>query len=357
MNKVITINLRGRAYQLEEGGYNALQDYLREAAGRLQDDPDRQEILADLEQSIAEKFDRRLAPGKNVVTEQEVAETLKDMGPVQAPAGETAGSAPKKETAAPHKRLYKIREGAVIAGVCTGLAAYFNVDLTLVRVIFVALAILTHGAWIVVYILMMLIIPSATTSAETAAAFGQPYTAQDLIDRARTEYQKFADKAEWKKWKYEAKQKLRREKWEARQAYRAFRPSPALGFFMAILSLLWLLGLLGLISRGAVFGYAVPADLPRWIAILVWLCLYGFIMSPLKALRWTHYCQPGAADGVPAYYHQSHGDFAESIAWMAFFVLLGWAAWRYVPVTHVYAQQAWLWLQHVTASWHLSRQA
>ena len=57
MNKVITINLGGTAYQLEEGGYDALRAYLETAprhgckAIRTAD-----EILADIEQAIAEKF-------------------------------------------------------------------------------------------------------------------------------------------------------------------------------------------------------------------------------------------------------------------------------------------------------------
>ena len=56
MNKVITINLGGTAYQLEEGGYDALRAYLETATARLQGNPDRDEILSDIEQAIAEKF-------------------------------------------------------------------------------------------------------------------------------------------------------------------------------------------------------------------------------------------------------------------------------------------------------------
>ena len=36
----------------------------------------------------------------------------------------------------PSKRLYRIREGRVVAGVCAGIAAYFGVDPTLVRLAF-----------------------------------------------------------------------------------------------------------------------------------------------------------------------------------------------------------------------------
>jgi hypothetical protein len=53
MNKVITINLGGTAYQLEEGGYDALRAYLEAAAARLQGNPDREEILSDIEGAIS----------------------------------------------------------------------------------------------------------------------------------------------------------------------------------------------------------------------------------------------------------------------------------------------------------------
>ena len=52
-----------------------------------------------------------------------------------------------------------LREGAIIGGVCAGLAAYFKVDTCLVRLIFVALTFLTGGAWIIAYVIMMIILP------------------------------------------------------------------------------------------------------------------------------------------------------------------------------------------------------
>jgi phage shock protein C len=55
------------------------------------------------------------------------------------------------------KRLYRIRDGRIVAGVCAGLAAYFGIDPTLVRLAFVLLTffgglgiLLYLGAWMVV---------------------------------------------------------------------------------------------------------------------------------------------------------------------------------------------------------------
>ena len=55
------------------------------------------------------------------------------------------------------KRLYRIRDGRVVAGVCAGLAVYYGVDPTLVRLAFALLAVfggmgilLYLGAWVVI---------------------------------------------------------------------------------------------------------------------------------------------------------------------------------------------------------------
>ena len=87
MQKVITINLNGNAFQLDEHGYEALRAYLEHAEAQLGGNPDASEILRDLEQSIAEKCQRLLGPGKTVVTTAEIAQMLREIGPVDSSAG------------------------------------------------------------------------------------------------------------------------------------------------------------------------------------------------------------------------------------------------------------------------------
>lgn len=57
-----------------------------------------------------------------------------------------------------NKKLYKVEEGKMICGVCTGLAVYFNVDPTLIRLAFALLTIM-GGCGILAYILAAIIIP------------------------------------------------------------------------------------------------------------------------------------------------------------------------------------------------------
>lgn len=56
------------------------------------------------------------------------------------------------------KRLYRSRTDKQIAGVCGGLGQYFKVDPTIVRLIFILLAI-TGGPGLILYIVLALIIP------------------------------------------------------------------------------------------------------------------------------------------------------------------------------------------------------
>jgi len=56
------------------------------------------------------------------------------------------------------KRLYRAREGRVVAGVCAGLAAYFGVDPTLVRLAFV-LVTLFGGLGVLFYLFAWIVIP------------------------------------------------------------------------------------------------------------------------------------------------------------------------------------------------------
>jgi phage shock protein C len=58
------------------------------------------------------------------------------------------------------RRLYRSRSNRQLAGVCGGLADYFNIDATLVRVLFVVLAVL-GGSGLLAYILFWIVVPEA----------------------------------------------------------------------------------------------------------------------------------------------------------------------------------------------------
>ena len=56
------------------------------------------------------------------------------------------------------KRLTRVEDGRMIAGVCAGLANYLGVDATVVRLIFVLLALFAAGG-VLLYLILWLIMP------------------------------------------------------------------------------------------------------------------------------------------------------------------------------------------------------
>jgi len=319
MNTVIIINLNGNAFHLEELGFKSLQAYLERAEAALKDNPDKAEIMADLEQAIADKCARFLLPHKNVLTAAEIDEVLKEMGPVQSEntgdagdAGAGGGSGPNAESktssagAGAPKRLYQIREGAMLSGVCTGLAAYLNVDVTIVRIAFVLLTLLTTGIWILVYLGLMLVVPFANTGEEHAAAAGAPFNAQEVIDRAKKHYGEFKDSKEWRRhWRQQRREWRRRWRegayWWGHNLQRnvhQFSSSavygghvgatlliPFLAVFNAVLFCVLIAAIVSLATTGAIFGWVVAGSIPLWVSILILMFFYSMISRPLRHAR------------------------------------------------------------------------
>ena len=108
---------------------------------------------------MADQCTRRMRAGQSVVTLAELEPALEEIGSVQAPGNGSAWPHPPRE--ATPRVLQQVSEGAVISGVCLGLARYFRLDVTLLRVISVLLLLGTGGAMVLVYLGLMLLMPYA----------------------------------------------------------------------------------------------------------------------------------------------------------------------------------------------------
>ena len=63
------------------------------------------------------------------------------------------------------KRLYRMKEGKMVCGVCAGIAKYYNIDPTLVRVVW-AVASCFYFAGVIAYVAAALIIPEESNLIE-----------------------------------------------------------------------------------------------------------------------------------------------------------------------------------------------
>ncbi|MEO6004071.1 MAG: PspC domain-containing protein [Opitutus sp.] len=367
MNKVVTINLNGNAYQLEEIGYETLRKYLDNAARQLATNPDKDEIIADIEQAIGDKCRARTGPHRTVVLAKDVEQIIAEMGPVDdgsthaTKADEDAKTPPPPNEpnsgVRPVRRMYKLQDGAILAGVCNGIAAYFRIDPSLVRILFVVLAFFTLGGMAVAYLALILILPAADTPGEKAAAHGIPSTAQEFIHRAREGYYEAAKnwndkhaRRQWKRkfrremggWNQRFKQEMRAHSaaWQSNWgqnwanhpgAYRGlWFTLSLLTVFTVAFTIAWILAMISLLTTGAVYGIALPAGMPVWAGVVVLFLIYHFAVWPLRASR--HALSHGGWGG-------SHGAGscsgpADALVWFVFLGFMVWLADRYVPHAH-----------------------
>ncbi len=377
MRRVITVSLNGNAFQVEEDACEVLAAYLDGAALSLAHNPDRQEIVADLEQAIADKCARYLTPHKTVVTRAELQQIITEMGPVDGesaqagteqasgPATAGAGAAraePNPASGAP-RRLYQISDGAVISGVCNGLGAYFSVDVTLIRVLSVVLAFLTGGVAVLIYLILMFVVPYASTSEEHAAAHGLPFNARVLVERAKRKYAQFAQTAtsanesrprKWSREWHRARAQMRQARRHARHEWTGYRghtpgrgsaaaapPGGAvpgaygvqvvsatvlvlLGVVFAAFTIGWLVSFVSLVTTGAVFGWKIPGDVPLWVATVAMLVIYALVTAPIKAARY--------AARFPADHHPGSWVSAwDGTVGFVILITIGWYAAHHLP--------------------------
>lgn len=340
MQKVISINLNGHAYQVDEAGYDALRDYLAGAERTLAGNPDRREIVADLEQAIANRCRQVLGPHKSVVTAAEMEQIIKEMGPIEAPgaAGEAESeSAREPADAAPRsRRLYRIPDGAMIAGVCNGLGAYFGVDAVLVRFGFVIAAVLTKGAAVIGYVAMMFVIPEAKTAAQRADAGGAPFNAKEVIERAKR--QAAEGSRTWRReWRRQQRQ-WRRYGWGAGAAS-PYGSMPALVAFLPLFGLVhvamfvtMIAMLVSLVNTGTILRWHLPEEVPLWAGALILLVGYQIVVSPIRA---AHHWASRPDSGPMAQWLA----FWNAVVWLLGMAFALWVASNHVPELREFAQR------------------
>ncbi len=96
------------------------------------------------------------------------------------------------------KRLTKSKDNVVLTGSLAGIAEYFNIDPTIVRIFYVAISFMGFGSPVLVYILLAIFIPAADTRSSDHGQNNKYYRNNDYrkSDRPRKEAEK-VDEDDW----------------------------------------------------------------------------------------------------------------------------------------------------------------
>jgi phage shock protein PspC (stress-responsive transcriptional regulator) len=182
MNKTIIININGIVFHIEEDAYEILKEYMTNVKRHFLNSADSLEITTDIENRIAEMFSDILThENKQVIVEQDVQSVIEQMGTVDEfdEIYEDAKADTNNAYAfnAGERRLFRDPDDHLVSGVCAGIANYFNIEPVWIRLAF-ALSIFFAGSGLLLYIILWIVIPRATTRADRMAMKGEKLNLQ-----------------------------------------------------------------------------------------------------------------------------------------------------------------------------------
>jgi phage shock protein PspC (stress-responsive transcriptional regulator) len=182
MKKTLTANISGTVFHIEEDAYDRLHRYLNTIRGQFTGTEGQEEIMADIESRIAELFTERLDGRRQVVSMDDVDHVIGIMGQPEdyADGAESTGGTPPPPPSDGRRRLFRDPADTWVGGVFGGLAAYLGTDPLWMRIAFILLVIFGVGSPILIYLVLWILIPQASTAAERLMMQGEPVTVDNL---------------------------------------------------------------------------------------------------------------------------------------------------------------------------------
>ncbi|OFY85478.1 MAG: hypothetical protein A3F72_09890 [Bacteroidetes bacterium RIFCSPLOWO2_12_FULL_35_15] len=199
MNRTITMNLSGIIFHIEEDAYDMLNKYLSTIKGYFKDSDGRDEIMSDIESRIAEMLQEKVSKTKQAVLMNDVESVIAVMGKPEDFAGESGTTENKESTAGENKtysenkgrrRVFRDPDDKVIGGVCSGIASYFDFDPIWLRAAF-AISFFVFGTGLLLYIILIIIIPKAKTTAEKLEMRGEKVDVNNIGKAVNEEFEDF----------------------------------------------------------------------------------------------------------------------------------------------------------------------
>ncbi len=190
MKTTENISLAGYSFVIETDAYYELEEYLNDIRSSFSEDSSAEEIVADIEERIAELLRERYIDGM-VVDIVMIREIKKRIGnpnemaqedPVhETPIQEDSSKQEKKGLRSRH--LYRNMDERIFGGVCSGLGTYFGVDKVIFRIIFLIFFLIGFIGWddgpyvllsCLAYFCLWIAMPAARTAEQKRQMKGKP---------------------------------------------------------------------------------------------------------------------------------------------------------------------------------------
>lgn len=178
MNEITRIHIAKTAYDIEIAAKKQLEKYIKSLEVYTQD----KEVIADIEIRITELLAERNVNAGGVITTDDVAAVRKQLGEPYEFADDDGDIAVGLQDEVKSRRLYRSTDDAVLGGVLSGVATYFNINPLWTRLAFVVLLFISFGLATVVYIVFWIITPAARTATQKLQLAGKDVTVNSIKD-------------------------------------------------------------------------------------------------------------------------------------------------------------------------------
>jgi phage shock protein PspC (stress-responsive transcriptional regulator) len=195
MNKTVNINLGGMFFHIDEDAYLKMTRYFDAIKRSLSKSSGQEEIIKDIEMRVSELLTEKQKSDKHVIGLKDVDEVIAVMGQPEDyiieednHVSQTYNTDSKKT-----KKLYRDTENGMIGGVLAGLGHYFGIDKVWLRIFLLAM-VFVFGSGVLAYIILWIVMPEATTTAEKLEMRGEPVTISNIEKKVREEFDNVSDK-------------------------------------------------------------------------------------------------------------------------------------------------------------------
>lgn len=193
MNKTVTINISGIIFHIEEDAYESLSKYLATIKGYFSKTDGGNEIMSDIEARIAELLQSKINASKQVILMMDVTYVMDVMGKPEEFSDESSKDTKEENQEDSNfsrekikRKLFRNGDEKAIGGVCSGLAAYFDIDIVWVRLA-MFLLVFFGGVSLWVYIILWIVMPEAKTTADKLAMRGESANVNTIFQSFKEE--------------------------------------------------------------------------------------------------------------------------------------------------------------------------
>jgi phage shock protein PspC (stress-responsive transcriptional regulator) len=178
MKEITRIHIAKVPYDIELAAKKELERYIHNLEAYADDD----DLLQDIEIRITELLTERNVLAGGIISFDDVATIREQLGEPKDFMGEgdMAIGGDIEISGDATRKLFRNTDSAVLGGVLSGVASFFSVNPTWVRLAFIILSFASFGTVLLLYIVLWIVVPPARTAAEKLQMNGRPVTLSSI---------------------------------------------------------------------------------------------------------------------------------------------------------------------------------